>query len=125
MRTYRATILGLCAVILMTIGLSTPAESAVTDCQSNETCVFAGTSYVNPHYDYNRQTSGCINVGGWWKNNIGSIVNNTNRQVWAFKGPNCWTGGSEVLDGLDAYHKVSFDSALTGWNNNIESLDFD
>lgn len=123
MRTVRTVLLGMCAALVMTIGLSTPAQAALSDCQSNETCMFLGSAYFNPHYDYNAQTHGCVNFGGSYVNTISSIVNNTNRQVWLFKGRNCWQGGSAVFDGIDPYTAVPY--LPFGWNDNAESAQFD
>ena len=123
MRTFRTLALGLCTALLLTIGLAAPASASLSDCQSNETCMFLGSAYNNSHYDYNAQTHGCVNFGSPYKNTISSIVNNTNRQVWLFTGPNCWQGGSTVFDGVNAHTAVPY--LPFGINDNTESAQFD
>ena len=89
MRTFRAIALGLCAALILTIGVAAPANAAISDCQSSETCTFDGTSYENPHYDYNNLLHGCINIGPDWNDRIGSVVNNIPRKVWFYENSGC------------------------------------
>ena len=101
------------------------SPAAISDCQPNEVCTFDGINYGIPHYDYNSTTRHCHNIGSAWDNRIGSIVNRSPRQIWAFRGANCWQGGSEVLDGLDSgWAWTAGQRGFSTWNDVISSIDF-
>lgn len=124
--------IGVIALGLVLVFIPLPAHAdngfspaAIGDCQPNEVCTFDGINYGNPHYDYNSTTRHCVNIGAAWDNRIGSIVNRSSRQIWPFKGKDCWQGGSEVLDGIDpGWAWTPGQRGGSSWVNSISSIDF-
>lgn len=115
MRLLKAIIISVCMGVLLSLSVGIPAQAAVSDCQSNETCMFEHTSFEGAHYDYNSSTHGCQTpFSAAWNDRVSSVVNTTSHRIWFYENAGCT--GRVIM--VPPHTLWTTQATITAWPNN-------
>ena len=90
------------AALIVGITVWAAPAYAAWECSNPSFCVWDLSDGTGARYYWTEVStpppSGCVNVGGWWNDEIGSAYNrSTNKMIWVYRVANCAAPNSDRL----------------------------